>query len=93
MNRRVPLPTIEQQRVEAEPALVRAADDVSRAKVDIRHLLCGDADRTWTIREVQDKLSAWRGTIVHLALLDMSRSGEIEIGDDLGMRVVALQTA
>ena len=92
MNRRISLPTIEQQRVEAEPALVRAADDVSRAKVDIRDLLRGDADRTWTIREVQDKLSAWRGTIVHLALLDMSRSSEIEIGDDLAIRVVALQT-
>lgn len=92
MNGRSPLSTIDQQeRVEAEPALVRAADDVGRAKVDIRKL-GGDTDKTWTIREVQDSLSAWRGTIVHLALLDMSRSGEIEMGDDLAIRVVALHS-
>jgi hypothetical protein len=87
------LPTIDQQQtVEAEPALVRAADDVSRAKMDIRGLLRGNTDETWTIREIQDRLSLWRGTIVHLALLDMRRQGEVEMGDDLAIRVLSLNT-
>lgn len=88
------MPAIDQQeRVEAEPALVRAADDVGRAKVDIRELLGGDTQKIWTIRQVQDNLTGWRGTIIHLALLDMSRSGEIEMGDDLAIRVVALRSS
>jgi hypothetical protein len=87
------LPTINQQQtVEAEPALVRAASDVSQAKVDIRELLRGHTGKTWTIREIQDCLSAWRGTIVHLALLDLCRQGEVEMGDDLAIRVLTLKT-
>jgi hypothetical protein len=69
---------------------VRAADDVSRAKVDIRELLRCNTEKTWTLRAIQDSLSPWRGTIVHLALLDMRRHGEVEIGDDLAIRVLAL---
>lgn len=86
------LPTIDQQgHVEAEPALVHVASDVSAAKADIRALLRGDAARTWTIREVQDSIHAWSGTIVSLALMDMERHGEVETGADLGVRVLALQ--
>ena len=67
---------------------------MGRAKLAIRELLGRDANKTtWTIREVQDNLNAWRGTIVHLALLDMSRSGEIEMGDDLAIRVLALNSS
>lgn len=73
--------------------MVRAGDDVAQAKVAIRELLCGDLDRTWTIREVQDSLTGWRGTIVSLALLDMRRTGELEMGDDFAVRVRALSTS
>jgi hypothetical protein len=69
---------------------VRAADDVTRAKMNIRAVLRADTGKTWTIREIQDRLSSWRGTIVHLALLDMRRQGEVEMGDDLAIRILAL---
>jgi hypothetical protein len=84
-----PLPTIEEQRAEAEPTLERVAENVSRAKVDVRKLL--DAtDRAWTIRDIQAQLESWSGSIVYLAVLDMCRHGEVELEDDLTVRVIAL---
>jgi hypothetical protein len=69
---------------------VRAAEDVKNAKADIRKLLREHPAKFWTIREVQDRIDAWSGTIVSLALLDMRRSGELEMSDDLSIRVSAL---
>ena len=84
------LPIIDQQHVEGEPALAQAADDVIRAKLDIRELLRGDTTKTWTIREIQDRIDGWSGTIVSLALMDLRRSSEIVMTEDLGIRVLAL---
>jgi hypothetical protein len=85
------LTTIEhQEHAEAEPALAHAAQDVAQAKVDIRELLAEEPDRLWTVREVQDAISGWSGTIVSLALMDMERTGEVATGVDLRVRVVAL---
>lgn len=80
----------QQQDVEAEPALARAADDVSAAKVEVRELLQTERETNWTFRAVQDRIDRWSGTIVSLALLDMRKAGEIEFADDLTIRVVAL---
>jgi hypothetical protein len=92
-NREGLLPTIDQQAlVEGEPALAQAADDVIQAKVDVREVLRGDTAKTWTIREVQDSIDGWSGTIVSLALMDMRRNGEVEMDNDLSIRVLALQT-
>lgn len=74
--------------VESEPALARAAAGVSQARDGIRTLLSGEAGKAWTTREIQRRARAWRGSIVHLALLGMCRSGEIEIGNDLAIRAV-----
>ena len=91
-NRRPLLTTIDQQQhVEREPALAQAAEDVTRAKLDIRELLRGNLDKTWTIRELQASIDEWSGTIVSLALMDMRRDGEVEMTDDLGIRVLKLQ--
>lgn len=87
------LPTIDQQAlVEGEPALAQAADDVIQAKVEVREVLRGDTAKTWTFREVQDSVDGWSGTIVSLALMDMRRNGEVEMDNDLSIRVLALQT-
>src|ERR1700735_4566255 len=54
------LPTIDQRYAEAEPTLERAAEDVTEAKSEIRTLLHSEPGRTWTIRDIQEKLSHWR---------------------------------
>jgi hypothetical protein len=88
------LTTIEhQEHAEAEPALARAAEDVAGAKIDIRWLLGQEPDRSWTVREIQDAIPGWSGTIVSLALMDMERSGEVATGVDLRVRVVALASS
>lgn len=87
------LPTIDQQYAEAEPTLERAAEDVTEAKGEIRTLLHSDPGRTWTIRDIQEKLSHWRGTIIHLAVLDMARHNELILGDDLTVEVVTLRAS
>lgn len=69
---------------------MQAADDVTRAKLDIRDLLRGDTAKTWTIREIQDRIDGWSGTIVALALMDLRRNGEVETTEGLGIRVLAL---
>lgn len=69
---------------------MRAAEDVRSAKSDIRKLLREYPAKIWTIREVQDRIDAWSGTIVSLAVLDMRRCGEFEMSDDLSIRVSAL---
>ena len=62
-----------------------------RAKGKIRELLRDSTDQTWTIRDIQESLSQWRGTIVHLAVLDMCRHGEVVLGDDLTVQVIGLK--
>jgi hypothetical protein len=87
------LPTIEQHEyAEAEPALARAAESVSTAKGEIRDLLASDRERTWTVRDIQERLSHWRGTIIHLALLDMARHAELTLGGDFTIGTVSADT-
>lgn len=83
----------QQTGAEAEPALVEAAQEVDRAKVDIRALLAKDTERIWTVREIQEEVTGWRGTIVSLALMDMERTGEIETAEDFRIHVRILQSA
>jgi hypothetical protein len=83
----------ERAEAEAEPSLVEAAREVELAKVEIRALLAENTERIWTVREVQDAITGWRGTIVRLALFDLERSGEIETATDFSIHVAELQTA
>lgn len=90
------LPAIEQheqEQVEAEPALAQAARDVEQAKGDIRALVTDDANRIWTLREIQERIDTWRGTVVSLALMDMERNGEVEVRNDLSVRVLTLRSS
>lgn len=55
----------------------------------IRDLLAQDPTKAWTVREVQDRARTWSGTIISLALMDMRRCGEIDMGDDLRVKATA----
>jgi hypothetical protein len=83
----------DQEHAEAEPALAEAKKDVDLAKVDIRELLGQDTERIWTVRQIQDAITHWRGTIVRLALFDMERAGEIETAKDFRIHVRELEPA
>lgn len=84
-----PLSTTE-HRIEDEPTLERVADEVAGARAEIRKLLSGGGSQRWTVRDIQANLQKRRGTIVHLALLDLCRRGEIELQGDLAVRVIEL---
>lgn len=84
-----PLSTTEHP-IEEEPTLERVADEVTGARTAIRELLRCSGSKRWTVRDIQASLPDWRGTIVHLALLDLCRRGEIELQGDLAVRVIGL---